>query len=89
MAASETRSIRSEETERHVIHPTKSEKQVYQVSHSGVGPRQWEDPMRTERQRQSIPESFLEVSRPSCGKLPHWRRTSDYAEAEHYTAVLE
>ena len=40
-------------------------------------------------QWQSIPESFLEVSRPSCGKLPHWRRTSDYAVAEHYTAVLE
>ena len=40
-------------------------------------------------QWQSIPESFLEVSRPSCGKLPHWRRSSDNAVAEYYTAVLE
>ena len=40
-------------------------------------------------QWQSIPESFLEVSRPSCGKLPHWRRASDYVVAENYTAVLE
>ena len=38
---------------------------------------------------QSIPESFLGVSRPGCGKLPQWRRTSDYAVAEYYTAVLE
>ena len=38
VAAFETRSTRSEETERHVIQPTKSEKQVDQVSHSGVGP---------------------------------------------------
>ena len=37
----------------------------------------------------SIPESFLGVSRPSCGKLPHWRRTSDYAVAGYCTAVLE
>ena len=40
-------------------------------------------------QCQSIPESFLEVSRPSCGKLPHWHRSSDYAVAEYYTTVLE
>ena len=40
-------------------------------------------------QWQSIPESVLEVSRPSCGKLPHWRRSSDYAAAEYSTAVLE
>ena len=39
VAACETLSTRSEETERHVIQPTKSEKQVDQVSHSGVGPR--------------------------------------------------
>ena len=38
VAACETRSTRSEETERHVIQSTKSEKQVDQVSHSGVGP---------------------------------------------------
>ena len=38
---------------------------------------------------QSIPESFLGVSRPGCGKLPQWRQTSDYAAAEYYTAVLE
>ena len=37
----------------------------------------------------NIPESFLRVSSPSCGKLQHWRRTSDYAVAEYYTAVLE
>ena len=40
-------------------------------------------------QWQSIPESFLEVSRSSCGKLPRWRRASDYVVAEYYTAVLE
>ena len=38
---------------------------------------------------QSIPESFLGVSRPGCGKLPQWRRTSDFVVAEYYTAVLE
>ena len=36
---------------------------------------------------QSIPENFLGVSSPSCGELPHWRWTSDYAVAEYYTAV--
>ena len=39
VAACETRSTRSEDTERHAIQPTTSEKQVDQVSHSGVGPR--------------------------------------------------
>ena len=39
--------------------------------------------------RQSIPVSFLGVSRTSCGKQPHWRRTSDCTVAEYYTAVLE
>ena len=54
---------------------------------------QWEDPKRTERHGdqgpRAVPESFLEVSRPSGGKLPHWHRSSDYAVAEYYTAVLE
>ena len=38
---------------------------------------------------QSIPVSFLGVSRTSCGKQPHWRQTSDYAAAEYYTVALE
>ena len=38
---------------------------------------------------QSIPVSFLRVSRTSCGKQPHWRQTSDYAAAEYYTVALE
>ena len=37
----------------------------------------------------SIPKSFFGVSKPSFGKLPHWRRSSDYAVAEYCTAVLE
>ena len=51
---------------------------------------------RTERRQgsrttpwQSIPVSFLGISRTSCGKQPHWRRTSDYAAAEYYTVALE
>ena len=32
-------------------------------------------------------ESFL--SRPSCGKLPHWHRSSNFPVAEYYTTVLE
>ena len=31
----------------------------------------------------------LAVNKPSSSKLPHWRRTSDYAVAEYYTVVLE
>ena len=57
---------------------------------------QWEYPRRTKRhgdprttQWQNIPESFLEISRPSCGKLPRWRRTSDYVVAEYNIAALE
>ena len=38
---------------------------------------------------QSIPVSFLGVTRTSCGKQPHWRRTSDYAAAEYDTVALE
>ena len=49
VAAFETRSTRSEETERHVIQPTKSEKQVDQVSHTVV----LDHPMRTEREIKS------------------------------------
>ena len=38
---------------------------------------------------QSIPVSFLGVSRPGCGKLPQWRRTSDHTVADYYTVALE
>ena len=38
---------------------------------------------------QGIPVSFLGVSRTSCCKQPHWRRTCDYAAAEYYTVALE
>ena len=52
VAAFETRSTRSEETERHVIQPTKSEKQVDQVSHTVV----LDHPMRTKRDQKRATE---------------------------------
>ena len=35
------------------------------------------------------PEKFPRSQQTKLCKLPHWRRFSDYAVAEYYTAVLE
>ena len=55
----------------------------------GVSHENRETEVSRTTQWHSIPESFLGVSRPSCGELPQWHRTSDYAVAKYYTAVLE
>ena len=83
VAACETLSILSREEE---TLPSASEVRNRETRGSKTTQRCWKT---SGSPWQCIPERFLGISRTSCCKLPHWRRTSDYAVTEYYTVVLE